>query len=79
MKELSDLVKSRANESNSAEELVGLVVGSSFDSEGNICDELIDHMIDFIKAAPEAGINDIFKHLIGILPEVEYVDDEESA
>ena len=79
MKELSELIKSRAAEDNSEEELLGLMVGSSFDSDGNICDELIDHMIEFIKSKPKAGIGEIFEHLIEILPDAEYAADEESA
>lgn len=76
MRELSELVKSRANDTDTEEELLGLIVGSSFDSNGDINDELIDHMIDFIKTNPTYGISDIFEYLTEILPEVEYIDDE---
>ena len=79
MKELLELVKSRADEDNSEEELLGLMVGSSFDSDGNICDDLINHMIEYIKTNPEAGIDEIFEHLVEIIPDAEYVDEEESA
>ena len=75
MEELLELVKSRADDSNSKDELLALMVASSFDSDGNICDELIYHMIGFIKNDPGAKINEIFDHLIEILPGVEYVDD----
>lgn len=78
IQELLNLVKSRAV-NNPEEELLGLLVGSCFDSDGDICNELINHMIDFIKANPSANINNIYEHLLEILPDAEYIDDDESA
>ncbi|MBR1831786.1 MAG: hypothetical protein IJ784_05050 [Ruminiclostridium sp.] len=77
MIELMNLIKSRANEDNSDDEVFGLAVASSFDSEGEVCNELIDHMIGFIKTNTNAGISEIFDHLVSVLPPVEIVDDDE--
>ena len=78
MRELSELVKSHAK-GNPEEELLGLLVGSCFDSDGEICDDLIDHMVDYIRSVPSASIDEIYSHLLEILPAAEYAEVEESA
>ena len=78
MKALLEIVKSRADD-EPEEKLLGLLVGSCFDSDGEICNDLIDHMTEYISSNPTADIDDIYEHLIYILPGAEFVQDEESA
>ena len=79
MKELLELVKKHAAKDDPEEKLLGLLVGSCFNSDGEICNELIDNMVVYIRLHPSASIDEIYEHLIYDLPAAQYVHDEESA
>ena len=77
MNELMMLIKSKAGDDTSPEEMFALCVACSFDCNGETNDGLIDEMIDYIKANPELRVKEIFDHLESLLPPIEIVDDDD--
>ncbi len=78
VQELISLIKSRADGNDPDDKLLALTVACAFDSDGEFCDELIEHMTEYIRSRPAESIREIFEHLVSVLPPIEIVEDDDS-